>query len=35
VGVSALAGDGIDTLFEAIDASKIEFKEVYLPELVK
>ena len=33
VGVSAVSGDGIDTLFEKLKEAAIEFNEVFLPEL--
>mmetsp|Transcript_25644 Transcript_25644/g.53049 ORF Transcript_25644/g.53049 Transcript_25644/m.53049 type:complete len:107 (-) Transcript_25644:17-337(-) len=33
VGVSAATGEGIDELFEAIDAAAAEYDENYLPEL--
>ena len=33
VGVSAVSGEGITTLFECLRESRIEFQETYLPEL--
>jgi len=33
VGVSAVSGEGIATLFECLKESRVEFQETYLPEL--
>lgn len=35
VGVSALSAQGIVELFEAVDVARVEFEEVFLPDLLQ
>jgi hypothetical protein len=35
VGVSAATGDGVEQLFEAFGQAAVEFREEYLPELLR
>lgn len=35
VGVSAATGEGVEPLFEAFAAAAVEFREEYLPELIR
>ncbi len=35
VGVSAATGEGVERLFECFGEAAVEFKEEYLPELLK
>jgi hypothetical protein len=35
VGVSAATGEGTERLFECFDEAAVEFKQEYLPELLR
>lgn len=35
IGVSALSSEGIAELFVSIDAARVEFQEVFLPDLLR